>query len=287
MTLPSEDALKRAGKKDLRPLSERWSSLKKRLKTGAIKKNGRMLIHGVTIEYLMSDDLMELVREELGAEGIDVRIGMDPNFPVTIRLVKTSKGNQEENLCWFRITSSCSVEGGKDEDVEYMAAQDRDIDIACTYAFKCYLIKRLQLSGGNADGVRWNDVQPIDPQQQAAGAENGKPAPLQISDAEAKKASVAGQAETPPKAKGGAKKADGAAKGPAKEDFTPEHFANPASGEEIKGAWGGLAKIHEGDTKIKLFELIGREVAALNELTVGDTMKVWEYINAQAGGAGF
>ncbi len=268
--------------KDLRPLSERWTSLKKRLKTGAINKKGRMLIHGVTIEYLMSDDLMELVREELGSEGIDVRCGMDPNFPITIRLVKTQKGNQEENLCWFRIVSSCSVEGGKDEDVEYMAAQDRDIDIACTYAFKSYLIKRLQISGGNADGVRWSDVEPIQQHGAAAGEHPEKLPALQVSEQEARKASVGPKAETPPK-KGNTKKADGAAPGPAKEDFTPEHFKNPATGEEIKGAWGALNQVYPEGTKAKLIELIGRPIDALTQMTVGDTMKVWEHINGQTG----
>lgn len=173
---------------DIRGLAERFSAVRAKLGPNCIEKRGMKRISGVEIWYVTSDDLLELIRPLLAPEGLDVRIGMDPNHPIKEVLVKTAKGTRVECQCWFKITAKCAVE----EDCDWWLAQDADIGIASTYAYKFYLMKRLQLSGLYQDHS-YEEGETIQPQEarpangsikvDAPQRRQGPPPPAEISPA--------------------------------------------------------------------------------------------------------
>jgi len=225
--------------KDTRTLSERFAAVRRALGPNCIEKRGMKKINGVEIWYVMADDLAELVRPLLAAEGIDLRIGMDPTIPVVEKGLKTAKGGlRYEYQCWFKITAKCPGE----EDVEWWMVQDTDTGICSTYAFKFYLMKRLQLSGGYSD-VPHDDGEylPQEPQPTQSRAN------LRVTDD--------GQR--------GPRKSDGqgppapAESTPPKDDFEPEDMDRQATKAEWDKAWK-VWVAHHPDAKAAKAAFVGK-----------------------------
>lgn len=232
---------------DVRSISERFCAVKARLGPNCIQKNGLKRISGVDIYYVMADDLMELIRGMLAQEGLDVRLTMDPaREPREVR-VKTQRGDRIEFQCWFKIITTTL----EDHEEDWWLAQDPDIGIASTYAFKQYLLKRLQLSGGFSEDQYSDDRIPPERESQET-----------LSNQAAKNADVS-QPRTQRTGTQGPK--------------PPE--VPKAAEAELKAAWAAFCKQHGQAAKTEIAKLLPH-CKSMTDATVEDVAVIWSHLQA-------
>jgi hypothetical protein len=240
---------------DVRTIGERFNAIKGRLQTGCITKNGSKIIFGNKIDFVMSDDLMELVRGLLADEGLDVDCSMHPRFPPKEIQVKTAKGMRLEWQCWFVITTTCPGPGGQEyRQRRWWCAQDADTTIAGTLAFKAYLLKRLQLSGGNGDGIDLGAVEAL-PQAEKPWNKN-----LSVTPENGAKQ---------PKATG--------AKGPSKPDEKEPKPNDPAPEDEVKALWKIWCETFGNEAKVA-WQKAFPKITTLNGMSNAAVQAVWTHL---------
>ena len=141
-----------------------------------VPKNGSMVIQGNKIEYITTDDLMELVRPLFAQCGIDFRVSSMPDHPPQyVEIKKTYKGNVStdgfEWILLLRFTYTSAVTGEVVEEFGY--GQGRTLAIAQTFAVKYHLLRTLLVGGGDDDEIA---NYPNEGQQQSKGSRNASPA---------------------------------------------------------------------------------------------------------------
>lgn len=237
--------------RDERSISERFCSLKKKLGANCIQKNGLKRIMGVEIYYVMADDLMELIRPMMAAEGLDVRLSMDPAQPAREVRVKTSKGERIEFQVWFRVI----VTAGPHIEEDWWLAQDPDLGIASTYAFKQYLLKRLQLSGGFTEDQYSEDRIPAERVDQAHEPIDTQKAGEKANVSRNQK--VGGQGPKAP----------------------PVPLADKS---EVAAAWKEFCARYGKDSTAKIAALLPH-CKTMSDCTVDDVAAIWAHLQNQAG----
>lgn len=240
---------------DGRSIAERFCAVKAKLGPNCLQKNGLKKIMGVDIYYVMADDLMELIRGLLAQEGLDVRLSMDPaREPREIR-VKTQRGERVEFQCWFKIVTKAGGNFGEEVEEDWWLAQDPDIGIASTYAFKQYLLKRLQLSGGFTEDQYSDDR--IPPERESQEPLNVKGAErADVSNPRAQRTGTQGpKPPEPPK----------------------------AEEAELKAAWAAYCKAYGQAAKTKIVELLPHCKSML-DATVEDVAVIWAHLQTLQGG---
>lgn len=275
-------------KPDNRTISERICAVKAKLATGCLEKRGCKNISSVDIWYVLQDDVLELLRQLLAAEGLDIWPSMSPDHPPKEILTKTRNGTRCELQIWFKI----NIEIPGEKQVDWWWAQDSDAGICSSYAFKQYLLKRFQLSGGFMEGpgsgLDGSENVPTEhlPQHQQNFA------PLNVTPQQAQKMDVSG-----PPAQSGPKPIPGngpqapqeqpqASQDPMSElsgaDMSPEESAMPGNREEIRVVWQALNESYkaEGEAKAQLLTLLPH-MAGKNiwQMTRGDIHQVWSHLN--------
>lgn len=245
---------------DTRTIAERICSVKAGLGNNCIVKNGVKVIRGSRIEYVMSDDLMELLRQRLAAEGLDLRVAMDPTFPVReITFQTQDKKTRSEYQAWFTIITSA----GGESQVDHWLAQDADLGIAATFAFKYWLLKRFQLSGGNGDGV---NPDYLEAESTATATEESKVQELKLTEEQKKKASLN---------KG---KATGKA-GPEKPEEAKVDLNTPAAKEDIQKVWKRWSDRFGEGAKSK-FSSTFPDIKSFEGATLATVHRIWDYLDS-------
>lgn len=116
-------------------LATRLAAAMARIKS--VPKNGSMVMSGKKIPYVANDDLMEILRPILAAQGIALTISVDD----------VSKGISDSVGCMLTIRLAC------DEEVLESRAygEGRTFPIAQTYAVKYWLLRSLLVGSGEDD----------------------------------------------------------------------------------------------------------------------------------------
>lgn len=120
---------------ETRTLAERMASAMARLDPPA--KNGRMVLQGKAIPYVVNDDLMESLRPALATEGVA--------FSISVEEVR--KGISDSVGIQLAVRLACAGEA-----LEARAyGEGRTVPIAQTYAVKYWLLRTFLVGAGGED----------------------------------------------------------------------------------------------------------------------------------------
>lgn len=268
---------------DTRTIAERVCAVKKRLVSGLLEKRGYMEIRGAGINYVLNDDVLELLRQMLAEEGLDIRESMMPEVPPKEILVKTRSGTSSEFLCLFKIITT----GGSEREEDYWWAQASEIGICSSYVSKEYLLKRFQLSGGYLEGpglrVEGGENVPVehlpDHQKNYAG--------LNVPEGKAQRMNVSGEAPDPRPVPGSGPPAPAENPKPTSDVFgddvsgpgmTEEEAAQPGNPQEIQLAKDAWRSRYKDSAPAELKALLPH-LKNTRDMTRGDLHLMWTILN--------
>lgn len=262
---------------DTRTIAERVCAVKRKLATGCLDKRGFMKIHSQDIYYVMNDDVMELLRQMLGEEGVDVRQSMRADTPPKEVLVKTKNGTSIEVLCLFEIHTSA----GEEKQTDYWWAQASDIGVCASYVSKEYFLKRFQLSGGYLEGPGHGAEQRENVPTEHLPSNQKNYANLNVPTDKAAKMDVSGPqpiAGNGPPAPPEPPQATDLVDDLSGPNMTAEEAAQPGNPQEIQMAWDAW-RSHYKDSAPKELKALLPHLKNTRDMTRGDLHAIWTVLN--------